>query len=197
MNLTQYDLSRHELKIKAHVPGVVTVYRLELPSGRMESTDIIFCLGQIILTGDLCPEPGRTPTACCTAFGKDIGWFAGNLSEDYLCSKFLAKEYRADVAMEAFRDEIGEIRKQLSDEDCDPEDLHQRALDLDGALESLDFSDDRRVREWWSDNVCTDSESLSDEHYNERDGGLLVAIQRRFAECIAANPAGLWPMEKR
>ena len=91
-------LERHELARLPNFPSPWSVFFMHRPNeGRMMSTLFIFTHENIILTGDLCPRPGDS-NGCISAFGFGLDWFAGRLSERYLCEKFLREVWQADAA---------------------------------------------------------------------------------------------------
>lgn len=69
-------------------------YMREKPNSRMMSTLFIFHPEGITIAGDLTPALHGN----CSAIGYGLGWFAGRLSEGYLCEKFLTKGWHADLA---------------------------------------------------------------------------------------------------
>lgn len=69
-------------------------YMREAPNSRMMSTLFIFHPEGITIAGDL--TPGLHGNTSC--LGYSLGWFAGRLSEGYLCEKFLQKGWHADLA---------------------------------------------------------------------------------------------------
>ena len=113
---------RFEEQLKAHVleqvldqPGWQAFYLRRPGGGRMMSTLFIFCPEGIILTGDLAPaRRGRGATSC---YGYGLEWFAGRLSESYLCEKFLEEGWHADLAQEDLKDLALEVRRGCCDGD--------------------------------------------------------------------------------
>lgn len=66
---------------------------------RMMSTLILFTPEGIIICGDLCPGNRGANRGNVSAFGYALDWFASKLGEDYLCSKFLDKDWHEELAV--------------------------------------------------------------------------------------------------
>lgn len=150
--------------------------------GRMMSTLIIFSPEGIVLQGDLTPETNGT----VSCFGYGFGWFSGQLSEHYLCSKFLQTTFVADYAMDGLKEEILRMRRE-------------RELDKDKARElwhsvyvSGDFQGPQQVYDFWMDELGQgDSEGCPGYGYEPGEAGWLCAIQQRFAELAVAFSGAL------
>lgn len=80
---------------------------------RVMSTLFIFHPEGISICGDL--VPGHHGDS--SALGYGINWFAGVLSEGYLCSKFLLQGWHADLA----EDELNEMAANVRKGKCDKE----------------------------------------------------------------------------
>jgi len=119
------ELKDHVLEQVLDQPGWKAFY-LRMPDrGRMMSTCFIFSPEGIILTGDLTPaRHGRGATSC---YGYGLGWFAGRLSDSYLCEKFLEKGWHADLAAEDLRDMAAEIRRGRCDDEFGRNELRKAA----------------------------------------------------------------------
>ena len=172
-NHQRKSLAEHVLRKVSD--GKVTAYYMEQPGkGRMMSTLLVFTPEGIAIMGDLTPETNGT----VSAFGYAVDWFAGKNSEDYLCEKFLHREWVPELAEAALRDPQGWVREarpaetlaaiddladQLSHE-CLPE------TDLYHELDSLGI-------------LCDDG--IPGYGYAPAKAGWLCAIQQRFAELYA------------
>jgi hypothetical protein len=178
------------LSVVAEYEGVV-IYRLGPSDGSwMESTRIMISreplAEQIIITGDLCPGAN----GILSNFGYGVRWFGRKQSEEYLCSKFLRREWvpeRAkDTLYEALRETMDtDVESEGADEDAN------RRLDL--IEDAIIASDDPRGEcaptrtseafyEFWT-NTFGDAPENEGMDYNPRDAGWLCAIQQRFAKC--------------
>ncbi|MGV3707582.1 MAG: hypothetical protein ACO1Q7_01995 [Gemmatimonas sp.] len=169
-------LASHTLELHVDTPTLRAYYMREKPNSRMMSTYIIFSREGIVITGDFCP--GRRGVVSSLGYG--LEWFAGQLSEDYLCSKFLEKEW---VPTEGYDD----LRREI---------LRDRRFDSISK---------KNAREAWDDLLLEDRESISADRayeiftdagmqdfeighgYRPHDAEFLCAIQQRFAELYHAQ----------
>lgn len=211
--------------------------------GRMQSTYFLFTPEGIIITGDLCPG-NDSRNSGVHAFGYDLHWFAGRLSESYLCEKFLTESWHADLAGEWCHNKACDIIAGKHDDDFKAlkilrdkrhltieeigdlrSDLRTSADDEKGGLiEMLDKSKKeaaqlreelRRGRlsmadeyhrlgeyigggdegshylrdELWRLERFEASDGMPGYDYDPRSRCLLVAIQKRFAECYWESKA--------
>lgn len=182
------ELSEHVLE-EVSAPGdKIQAYYLRRPGeGRMMSTLVLFTPEGIVLMGDLCPDRGGTH-GVVSNFGYGLGWFTGQLSEGYLCSKFLHEVWQRDAALKDCR---YQVHQHLQD---------ARAQELGSAERKADRKRAKAWREILQDlehEVIFSSESMynaMNEHdlydgeyvpgydYGWTDAGWLCAIQRRFSE---------------
>jgi hypothetical protein len=169
-------LANHTLHLLQDGPHVTAYYLRERPDSRMMSTLILFTPEGIALMGDLTPQLNGS----VSALGYGPAWFAGQLSPDYLCSKFLRKEWVHAIAKRELRERADEAeasgytKEQAAkwaeiadefDDDAGPESLY----DL---LPGFDTSD-----------------GIPGMGYEPVAGGWLVAIQRTFARLYVLEAA--------
>lgn len=105
-------LKNHVLE---EVPGSEKLqgfYMTEPGQGRAMSTLILFTPEGIVLMGDLCPNLN----GAVSVYGYNLGWFSKQLSEDYLCSKFLRQEWQPVLAQSYCYDMALEVRRGQHDE---------------------------------------------------------------------------------
>ncbi len=171
-------MANHVLELVCQTDKI-TAYYLKEPGTRMGSTMLIFTPEGIAIMGDRVPTNNGT----VSVFGVDLRWFAGGLSEDYLCEKFLQETWILEKAVEELRDPEGYWRdgqnkgtlRQLS-----------RIATLLGSGE--------HGEEWLCDELSDLDMDLSEgvpgwDHYEPDQAGWLCAIQQRFAELYAEREA--------
>jgi hypothetical protein len=123
-------------------------YMREEPNSRMMSTLFMFHPEGITICGDLSPALHGN----CSALGYGLSWFAGRLSEGYLCEKFLERGWHADLA----ESELAQMSKDsllgkndheswmgIDDIWNDREALVLDLLELRGNLKAADGKDER------------------------------------------------------
>jgi len=204
------------LSIVAEYEGIV-IYSLGPADGSwMESTRILISRHplpeQIIITGDLCPGANGV----LSDFGYGLGWFRSRKSEEYLCEKFLRREWVPDAALRALKyaleqeeqdakntQEPAPIAAQPSEWQtrldilCPPYAPAQARTRIEVLKEAIDDIGDEltselsvaRTSEAFYEfwiDVFGDSPEDQGFDYNPRDAGWLCAIQQRFAECYQA-----------
>src|ERR1700744_5534707 len=96
------SLAGHILEPHADHEKVKAFYLRRPGDGRMMSCLILFTVEGIVIMGDL--TPCHNGVISCLGYG--LGWFADRKSEDYLCEKFLRKEFVPKLALESFREQI-------------------------------------------------------------------------------------------
>lgn len=164
----------------------VRAFYLKMPGTRMSSSLFLFTPEGIVIMGDLCPE-GLDSYGVISRFGYGLDWFSGQLSEDYLCSKFLHKEWHATHAHEWVEAYIKDLKKEGAEAASTKvialyEDIKDELLSFD--LDSRGFHE--RLTEAGYD---IDGE-LPGIDYDPQAAGLLCAMQQRFAELYAVCPSG-------
>jgi hypothetical protein len=100
-----------------------------------------------------------------------IGWFSGDLSEDYLCQKFLGKEWVPDRAKDSLKD-------MLEDEDSGLGEEQKESIRR--AIYGDTFDDPTLFGIWWQDTFDDYPESIG-YGYNPGSAGWLSAVQQRFS----------------
>jgi len=157
-----------------------THYRLAREGGgHIMSVSIIFDAGRIIITGDW--SPGKH--GAISALGYGVRWFSGKLNQDYLGSKFLDREWDADRARWDLGHQLSEIAKEAYDHRDRPtlksgKKLRQITIDNHYFMFDSGYAFHDAMQEWdqeWH-------EYGIGMGYNERDHGMLCAINRRFSE---------------
>lgn len=182
------DIENYCERLKNHVLTKVSedpeTYYLHEPGedGEMEtrimSTLIVFTQENIVVTGDL--SPGRNGVISCLGYG--VEWFSGQLSGDYLASKFLDKVWEADYAQ---RDLNAYIKERASDAWYD--------RDRDTIKKLKELRDFARESHWIFENGHEFHNQISEYivdlwdyemgiDYPSGDYEWLIAIQRQFAK---------------
>lgn len=166
-------LQRHTLERDAASPtGRLEAYYLRpADGGRMESVYVVFTPEGIVVMGDWCPALN----GCISTSGYGVAWFTGRLSDDYLCEKFLRKEWVPEYGYDELKFVLLDARALLSI-------TKEQARDAYDTLTSLHPSElsHAAAYEIFSDAGLCDFENLG-WHYNPRNAAMLVAIQERFA----------------
>jgi len=158
------SLANHELTPVQ--TGVVTAYRMGRPHTRMMSTLILFTPEGIALMGDLTPERHGS----ISALGYGLDWFAGTLSEDYLCKKFLTTRWVHELAINELRDPRSYLR-----EDITPE--------TGARLDEIAHELADHGCEWVAEQIMDlGFDNVPGFGYDPGEAGWLCAIQQRFAE---------------
>lgn len=167
-------LAGHVLELHVDTPQVKGWYMKRPGAGRMMSTLILFTREGIVVFGDLCPK--QNGVISTLGYGED--WFAGRLSEDYLCEKFLHREFVLENAIAELRERIIESRRS----DAITKAAARRAMDSVkyGGLEGPESIYDV----YGSAKMCTDDLG---SWYNPVDAGWLCAIQQRFSALMQQN----------
>ena len=209
-------LARHELIEQPWSTEDVRAFRLRKPGdGRSGSVDILFMdkLGQILITGDLCPGLHGT----ISTHGYGLRWFLGRFSRGYTETKFsLEQAWRPELALEGLDELLAEEQREhaeevaanddereASDDDDDEDDSRhgRRVRAIHEATDCVENGDAHGVYEALTD-VGYESEDVPGHGYNPRDVALLRAIQERFAALFvdstaqpAQAPAPAFPAE--
>jgi hypothetical protein len=161
----------HTLVLNADTDHVKAWYLKSPEHGRLMSCLIVFTDEGIAIMGDLVP----TQNGVISSYGYGVQWFTGHLSEDYLCEKFLAKEFVPELAEQSFKESLLYARRQG---DLDKEESRE-AWDK---IESLhdELGPDRFYALYWD--TFDDSPDTCGYDYNPGDAGWLCAIQQKFSE---------------
>jgi hypothetical protein len=170
-NSMRLALQDHQLEIVQD--GKVTVYYLKKPGdGRMMSTMLIFSPEGIVLIGDLTPQMNGS----ISSYGYGIDWFASRLSEDYLCEKFLHKQWQVALAKETMQSDWWQ-------DDLTPQ-------QKEGVEEIIHWMEDHGWE--WLYNELLDLGIVCDDGvpgygYVPHEAGWLCAIQQKFVELYGRN----------
>ncbi len=166
-------LRDHALREITKPDSPVRAFYLEQPGTRAQSTLIVFTPEGIALMGDLTP----TNHGDVSALGYGLHWFTGNLGTDYLCSKFLEKSWVSERAVARLRDDAAEAEDD------------ERKAGLNEIAADIDVGDigQNEMMEALADLDIHDETYEIGMDYDPGRAGLLIAIQRRFAELFDAN----------
>lgn len=160
--------SRHCLRRESSPP--IESYRLFLPDhGRMESCLVVFSTEGIAIIGDYTPQRHGS----VSAYGYGVRWFAGRLAPGYLAEKFLSERFVPEIAAACLRSEIGG--------EVFPEHRRKSYEDIAEILEAGEV-DAHWFFEQMADVADHEVDDLPGWAYDPVELGILVAIQRRFAE---------------
>ena len=162
-------LANHVIETVCDSP-TVKAYYLKKPDGsRAMSTLLLFTPEGIVLQGDLTPEQHGS----ISTLGYGLKWFLGDLSEGYLCEKFLRKEWVQELAVEELADAHSYWREEAT----------ARQLEgLDSLLYRLDDMDPGRLADELEALGYDVADELPGFGYDPGKAGWLCAIQQRFAE---------------
>lgn len=174
-------LERHVLDVHVDTPQLKAWYlrdpRREV--GRINSVMILGTREGIVITGDLCPGVNGALNAC----GYDVDWFAGKLSEDYLCSKFLRRTFVPEQGAAELRRRIVERRRDGSD--YISKTVARETFDaVSNAEKWHELSAERAYA------IATDADIEFDSlgyGWDPVEAGWLCAIQQRFAALYRAS----------
>jgi hypothetical protein len=167
------QMARTVLEVHVDTPQVKGWY-LKIPGyGRTCSTLLLFTREGIVIMGDLCP--GQNGVISCLGYGWE--WFAGRLSENYLCEKFLRREFVLEKAIEDLRRAIIEGRRSGA--------ITKEAARL--ALDRLAWEAEgiESIAEIYHDAGLEDISESIHYYYDSASAGWLCAIQQRFRELMA------------
>ncbi len=169
-------LAGHVL-VPVDVSARVRAWYLRRPSeGRMMSTLVLETPEGLVICGDLCPRD----RGVVSDLGYGAAWFAGQLSPDYLCSKFLRKEWVPEAAAEKLLDLIAEA---VTEGDLSAEDAATHGAEV---RNEHDLTPDR-AREIFENAGLREFTDYDWNEYDPNDTRWLIAIQRRFAALYHAE----------
>jgi hypothetical protein len=170
------SLAGHILEPHADHEKVKAFFLKGPKNGRMMSCLILFTIEGIVIMGDLTP----CQNGVISTYGYGLSWFAGPKSEDYLCEKFLRKEFVPELAERSFKDQLLRYRRD------EPERLSkEQAREAWDQVERLmyDGMDARAFCDLYYDTFKDTPEC--GYGYNPADAGWLCAIQQQFAALYA------------
>lgn len=182
MSAVVWHLTLHTL---APSPRSCDVYRLTPPDGSLAGSVTVACVdGYLAIFGDLCPGVEyHDNRGVFSVERKPLAWFAGDLSPQYLASKFLKEVWEPSAAAAACRELATDPAW-----DSDVADLH----DLADRAEQIQIRDTDAIVEWCQDlaEIDSDPETIAACYAYDPDNlALLVAIQRRFRALWLARQA--------
>lgn len=170
-------LSRHELRIKLMDDKAgVSVWSMSRPSTCAYSAQIIFSPEGIVLQGDI--GFGSHQTGICSHSGYGIEWFSSRKSENYLCEKFLTREFVPEEAAET----IAGWLKSPEDYGLEEEFQIRGLREIVSNLMDNDLVDATRLYDELNLLDVDTSEGVPGWGYNRSDAGWLCAVQQRFSE---------------
>lgn len=165
-------LANHRLDLLQQ--GPITAYRMGLPGTPTMSTLLLFTPVGIALMGDLTPERNGS----VSALGYGLEWFKNEMSEGYLCEKFLEKKFVPELALRDLRDPDGLIRSDATPEQLEALDRIARTIhDYDGSLLAHELL-------FAGFDIC---DGVPGWGYHPGEAGWLCAIQRKFRELYLAS----------
>jgi hypothetical protein len=152
--------------------GEFTGYWLREPGTGFYSLLIMGLPTGVTLTGDL--QIGHGPGGSAIAYGYDLDWFGSQLSEDYLCSKFLRRVWQEDLV-------DADLKRRAEDEDNEDwkkkwaEVIERREIgDIYSHERMIDVMNDLGFDCPWEYSIGVD--------YPRGPAGWLCAAQQRFHE---------------
>lgn len=152
-------------------------YLRESIGSRIQAALIVFTPEGIVIMGDLVPGW----RAAVSAFGKGLEWFSGELSPDYLASKFLEKDFLPESAARYLSE-----HKAMVAEQCDVgkgRGVTDEIEAIDEAIASL-MSGDWGAESFYSFLHEQDIDGVHDgvgRDYHPGHLDLLVRTQKAFA----------------
>lgn len=136
-----------------------------------------------VISGDiiLCEHTN----AVASGYGYGKNWFSQQLSEGYLCEKFLRRCWSKEAAIRDLKREAEDIRRNR---DGDALDI-QVAKDLDQLAKDAEHGelDQGAIYEAYTDLMGSHDNTVGYD-YPLASAGWLCAVQRRFHELIQAAP---------
>lgn len=194
------SFGHHRLTLEADTTcksgGALRVYRVARPDTAAHSFTVVCVARRLVLAGDAaCPSEGN---GYVSAPGYGIDWFAGDLSLDYLCEKFLRKDFQPDYALswldDAITDATGELQAYQDEHDEDDYEHDENELDMrvqrfEEARDHLrGYAPDFSAADFHAVVTAADKELLSDGlpiAYATADAINLATLQRVFTRLYA------------
>lgn len=155
-------------------------YRIVKSGTNIYSVYISEVANRLCITGDVCLGP--THYGIVSAAGYKISWFAGHLSESYLCEKFLRREWQWEAAVEEIE---WEIQRDTEDADgwwFDSDKVKQWQEFVESPSWKYDSPNETEFYELMTEEFGCDGCELPGYDYPCVDAGWLCAIQQRYAE---------------
>lgn len=187
------------------LPGCANLDAFQLVepgSGWIQSTVITFYgprpewRRQICITGDLCPGQNH---GVLSNWGYGLEWFASQKGENYLCEKFLRKEWRPEKCLAWLEEELSEERKLIAaGEHAENDDDYREASNRVEKLQAIIFEWEELLEEEGPTGIHhrfyrdlgqgSVDDGLPGMGYAPRDAGLLCAAQQAFARLYPTLP---------
>jgi len=178
----------------------VKVFKMEIPGDSAYRVQLTFTPEGIAIQGDIGLGAGQN--GICSRMGYAAAWFGRRvLTEDYLCSKFLAKEWQRRIVGRDLRSYLTDAEATYQQARESEADYLEDDEDVEAVLAETDFSDELKdIVSWkeiiavWDEDETSDkelhdagSQRVSDfedyeigRDYPLADAGWLCAIQTRF-----------------
>ncbi len=178
------SLANHVLQPAEGNNVAALAHRIVKPGSMYYSAYISEVATSLCITGDICL--GANNHGIVSAPGYKMDWFAGQLSEGYLCEKFLRHEWQWAVAIEGIQWQIREAIKEeevtvgLESWWLDNADKLQKFLESPGW--KYDTPNMTEFYEFMSDELGDDGTDLPGYDYPRVQAGWLCAIQQRYSE---------------
>lgn len=177
------SLKGHCLQPHADLERLKAWYLKRPGEGRMMSCLILSTVEGLVILGDLTP----CQNGVISALGYDYRWFAGRLSEDYLCSKFLSMEFVPEYA-------IAQLLRYVDEALSEAEEL-ENGFTEDRAVEARKkinrYADElsaERAYDLYYEIFKAHRDDPLGYGYNPGDAGWLCAIQQRFSQLYGDCP---------
>ena len=157
----------------------VSMYLLKKPGTWNYSCQITFSPAGIAIQGDITPEDNN---GSCSR-GKSLEWFAGELSPDYLASKFLRRKWSEELCKRDLNRRIGEAQELYEVQKADND---ERAEDTSAELEQLHrlhlaaFFGEHNFYQACEREGFDDGDDLPGWGYAPQEVAILAAIQQTF-----------------
>lgn len=171
------ELSNHALEMISTKDGYPRYYKMAKPGTGIYAVYISEVARRLCITGDICF--GANNNGIISDLGYEIPWFAGHLSEGYLCEKFLHREWQWEAAIEEIE---WQIKEAMGDEESW---WLENAAKLQEFIKSPDCRDYTPIGEEFYDfmiDLGDDGCELPGFDYPRGEAGWLCAVQQRFAE---------------
>lgn len=165
------QLSNHVLE-----PQVDGSIRLGIPDECLYAVYLVEFANRICISGDICL--GGNENGIVSSAGYTMAWFAGQLSESYLCEKFLRQEWQWKAAVEEINSAIKFDKEGWWAEHAD---------ELKRFISSPGWKYDvPRIEEFYEfmSNLGDDCCEMLGSDYPRGQAGWLCAIQQRYSKLV-------------
>lgn len=171
------SLKEHRLVEMPFVTGGVQAYWIRRPGSGMYSLCVTFLPSrQIALSGDL-TIGGRN--GCVSDVGYDLAWWTSDLSEDYLCGKFLTEFWE-------WKQAVKDVAQRAKDCDADGEPgLRDKWQEIADRMESEEILGVEALARAMQDADFYDNSTPGYGYHHH--GGWLTAAHQKFRELWLAR----------